>query len=256
MGAHEDIKAGLDMNQIAGLLGTDEQTAESAVDQALSSLVSQMSGNVDDESGATALARALGGHVNSDAFGEQIDTTVVDTADGEAIVSHVYGNQIQQFGGGAGGDLLRRLLPILAPIVMAYLAKRLEGYARGGAQGGGAQQPQSQGGGGLGDILGDLFGGGRGSQTQSQPQGGGGLGDSLGDLLGGGAAAPTQEQTRHPAPADAPTRGPFNTPTRDDGDLRMDDSAPAGSPSQSAPAGGAGGGGLLGQILKEMLGGR
>ena len=60
MGAHEDIKAGLDMNQIAGLLGTDEQTAESAVDQALSSLVSQMSGNVDDESGATALARALG----------------------------------------------------------------------------------------------------------------------------------------------------------------------------------------------------
>lgn len=106
MGAHEDIKAGLDMNQIAGLLGTDEQTAESAVDQALSSLVSQMSGNVDDESGATALARALGGHVNSDAFGEQIDTTVVDTADGEAIVSHVYGNQIQQFGGGAGAHLI------------------------------------------------------------------------------------------------------------------------------------------------------
>ncbi|WP_354215340.1 DUF937 domain-containing protein [Arthrobacter sp. UYCo732] len=57
----------------------------------------------------------------------------VDTADGEKIVGHVFGGQqdyvaAQLAGtsglGGVGGDLIRKALPILAPIVMSYLAKR------------------------------------------------------------------------------------------------------------------------------------
>jgi hypothetical protein len=74
-----------------------------------------------------------------------------------------------------------KLLPILAPIVMAYLAKRLGGGAAAGAQ----QQ------GGIGDLLGSILGGMGGQQGRPQ-QGGqqqGGLGDMLngplGDLLGG-----------------------------------------------------------------------
>lgn len=58
----------------------------------------------------------------------------------------------------------------------------------GGMLGGGAaRQGTPSGGGGLGDILGGMLGGGGGRQAQAGA-GGGGLGDLLGPLLGGAAA--------------------------------------------------------------------
>ncbi len=83
---------------------------------------------------------------------------------------------------------MKQLLPILAPIVLAYLAKpsspvavparRLRppvaagsGDLLGGSLGGGGNS-----GGGIGGALGGILGG----------SGGGGLGDLLGGLLGGG----------------------------------------------------------------------
>jgi hypothetical protein len=65
-----------------------------------------------------------------------------------------------------------KLLPLLAPIVMAYLAKRFTG----GAAAGGVQS------GGIGEILSSILGGAAGQGGQQQ----GGLGDLLGGLLGGG----------------------------------------------------------------------
>ena len=70
----------------------------------------------------------------------------VDEKDGEKIVGHVFGDKhrqvVQQLGttGGASTsqDLMRQLLPILAPIVMSYLAKRLGGGAAGGGRAGSA----------------------------------------------------------------------------------------------------------------------
>jgi uncharacterized protein YidB (DUF937 family) len=63
------------------------------------------------------------------------------------------------------------------------------GNILGSVLGGGAQQ---QGGGGLGDILGSVLGGGQ--QAQQQPQAGGGLGDILGSVLGGNAQQQQQPQ--------------------------------------------------------------
>jgi uncharacterized protein YidB (DUF937 family) len=73
----------------------------------------------------------------------------------------------------AGGGGMSGTLMALLPVVLAMLSNR----------GGGAQQSgyAPSGGGGLGDILGQMMGGG----TQ---RGGGGLGDVLGGMLGGGAA--------------------------------------------------------------------
>ena len=69
-------------------------------------------------------------------------------------------------GGGLSGTLMA-----LLPIVLSMLANR----------GGGAQQSGvGASGGGLGDILGQMMGGGA-------QRGGGGLGDVLGGMLGGGA---------------------------------------------------------------------
>ena len=68
--------------------------------------------------------------------------------------------------------MLPKLLPMLAPIVMAFLAnKAFSGKKE-------APAAQQSAGGGLGDMLGGLLGGGQ--------QQGGGLGDMLGGLLGGG----------------------------------------------------------------------
>lgn len=250
MAAVDAIKSTLDLSQIAQFLGTDEQTASSAVDQALNQLIGAMGSNVSAADGAVGFTRAaLKDHGEGSAFGENVDINDVDAADGEKIVSHVFSaDQIQQFSGsGVGGDLLRRLLPLLAPLVMGYVASKLQEKISGGRAQAPAPTPQ-QGGGGLGDILGDLLGGGRGGSS------GGGLGDILGDLLGGGTA-PQQPQQRTQTPSSGGTGG-FQAPRPGDGGLRMDPgsgSAPAPTPSQ-APAGGAGD--LLGGLLKEILLGR
>ncbi|WP_220492372.1 DUF937 domain-containing protein [Propioniciclava sp. MC1683] len=244
MAAVDDIKSSLDLSQIAQYLGTDEQTANEAVDQALAQLVGAMDDNATDAASAVGLSRAaLNDHLEGSAFGDSIDINAVDAADGEKIVSHVFSpTQIQSLGPGMGGNLLRRLLPLLAPLVMGYLASKLQEKMGGGGR---AQAPSQ--GGGLGDILGDLLGGG--APQQQSGSAGGGLGDILGDLLGGGAPQqPTQ------APSSGGTGG-FQAPTSDGG-LRIDPgtSAPRQSQPQSPMGGGAGD--LLGGLLKEILIGR
>ncbi len=106
----------------------------------------------------------------------------VDTEDGEKIVGHVFGDNsdqvVQTLGGNLGGsnNLVKQLLPILAPIVLSYLTKQLAGR--------GQQDQAAATGGGLQDILGSILGGMGG--VGAGGQGGGGLGDILGGLLGGG----------------------------------------------------------------------
>jgi hypothetical protein len=97
---------------------------------------------------------------------------------------------------GIGAAVLKKMLPIIASIVMAQIARQMTsgaGASTGGGLGdilgqvlgGGAQQPQAQGG-GLGDILGQILGGSAGGQS-----GGGGLGDILGQVLGGAGGGGT-----------------------------------------------------------------
>jgi hypothetical protein len=99
---------------------------------------------------------------------------------------------------GIGASILKKMLPIIASMVMAQIARSMTsgaGASTGGGGlgdilgqvlgGGGGQQPQSQGG-GLGDILGQILGGGAGGQS-----GGGGLGDILGQVLGGSGGGGT-----------------------------------------------------------------
>jgi hypothetical protein len=80
---------------------------------------------------------------------------------------------------GIGAAVLKKLLPIVASIVMGQVAKKM---GAGGASSGG----------GLGDILGDLLGGGASApqpapSPRQVPTGqGGSLEDILGDILGGG----------------------------------------------------------------------
>ncbi len=113
---------------------------------------------------------------------------------GDEALGQIFGNkdvsrevaQQLSLNSGIGAAVLKKLLPIVASIVMGQVAKKM---------GAGT----SSGGGGLGDILGDILGGG--SRPAPAPSGGsgGGFGDILKDVLGGGASAP--------APAPAPRGG-------------------------------------------------
>lgn len=186
-----EILGQLPVDQIAGQLGVDRGEAAQAVELALPALLGGMEANARDEAGASSLVNALGQHddglIDAVASGDRrIDE--VDTDDGGKIVSHVFGDQqdqvVSKLGAAGGGKdgLIAQLLPILAPIVMSYLAKKVMG----GGSGGGAP---SGGGGGidLGGILGQVLGGGSsGGSSGAGSAGGIDLGGLLGGLLGGG----------------------------------------------------------------------
>jgi hypothetical protein len=189
MGAVEDILAQIPMSQLAGQLGVDEQTAEQATRHALPALLGGIQANAEHPDGAASFEEAVQQHDGGLVTGG-VDLGQVDTGDGQRIVGHVFGensDQVAQRLGGAVGDgghqdLMRQLLPLLAPIVMSYLAKRLSGGsgAASGAGGGGS-------GGALGDLLGGLLGGGGG---------GGLLGSVLGGVLGGGSGGSDRDRDR------------------------------------------------------------
>jgi hypothetical protein len=198
MSAVDEIISQIPLGQLASQLGTDEQTAGAAVQQAIPALLGGLHANAQDPAGAASLEGALGNH-SAGLIDGGVDLHQVDPNDGQKIVNNIFGDHsegvAQTLGGnlgGAGGnqsDLMKRLLPLLAPIVMSYLAKRMGGGAGGGLLGGllgGALGGGSAGagGGGLGDLLGGMLGGGANPQ---QPAGSGNpVLDMLGGMLGGG----------------------------------------------------------------------
>jgi hypothetical protein len=183
MAGVDDVLAQIPMDDLAARLGVDPATAADLSRQAIPALLAGMGANAQDPDGAASLAAALGQHDPSELEGG-VDLDAVDEEDGDKIVHNVFGDNtdavVAKLGaaGPAGGGAMQRLLPMLAPIVMAYLAKQMS-QPRGG-------QPQgSPGGGGLGDVLGGMLGGGSSRGGASGGGLGGGLGDLLGGLLGG-----------------------------------------------------------------------
>jgi hypothetical protein len=193
MASIDELMGQIPMDELADRLGVDRTTAEQATRKALPALLAGLRANAQDPAGEASLTKALGKHTNSPLAG-RLDLSRVDTADGDAIVSHVFGPNREQVvsklgdSDSAGSGLLSKLLPILAPMVMSWLAGKFLGGSKGqsapGDGGFGDLLPGGgqQGGGGLGDLLGSVLGGGAGGQSQ----GGMDIGDLLGGLLGGG----------------------------------------------------------------------
>jgi hypothetical protein len=182
----------LPIADIAAKLGVDESTASQAVNQALPALFSGLQANAKDPARAESITKALQQH-DPNLLDGGVNLNDIDETDGEKIVGHVFGDNKQQVvqalgktQGAGGGDLIQKLLPVLAPIVLSYLAKQFGtgpeaaqqsdgglGGVLGGLLGAGSR------GGAIGDILGGLLEGAGKSQ-------GGNIGDILGGLLGGG----------------------------------------------------------------------
>ena len=191
MAGIDEIVADLPIGDIAAKLGVDEATARKAVDDALPALLAGMGANATDPAGAASLERAVKSHDPSLVEGG-VNLADVDEEDGRKIVKNVFGDNTDRVvtaldtKQGGVGDLIGKLLPILAPIVLAFLAKQFTKKQQ-------SSEPaaESSGGGGIGDVLGGLLGGGGSGGSGSAGSGsgsggGGGLGDLLGGLLGGG----------------------------------------------------------------------
>jgi hypothetical protein len=210
----DELLAMVPMDQVAAQLGVGTDEAAAATRSALGALLGGMSANAADPGGEASLVDALRQHGQE--LDDGVDLDKLDVDDGGRIVDHVFGESRdevlsrlggangQQAAGGLGGGLMAKLLPMLAPLVMAWLAKNMGGLLGGGAEAtpapssGGATPSNNP---SVRDILDDVLGpGGRprqdGGATPSnaepeQEQGGGlpdlgGLGDILGDLLGNG----------------------------------------------------------------------
>jgi hypothetical protein len=184
--------------QIAAKLGVDEAEVNSAVKTLVPVLVGGLQQNAQDPDAAGKIENVASNHAASGLLDGGVSVDQVDEADGSKAVARIFGgNDTSQVssalasGGAGNSDLLKQLLPILAPIVLAYIGKQLTKNQA-------PVEPQAQstaGGGGLGDVLGSILGGGGGGGGNN-PLGsilgsvlggnqGGALGDILGGLLGG-----------------------------------------------------------------------
>lgn len=139
--------SGPQIEQISKRIGADPQQTQTAIGAALPALLTGLNRNTNSTTGAQNLASVLdkdhdgslldnlGGFLSGQMSGRQVD--------GGGILGHVLGGQQQQVEQGvakaSGLDMsqIARLLPILAPIVMAALGrqKRQSGLDGGGLSG-------------------------------------------------------------------------------------------------------------------------
>ena len=171
---------GAPLQQISQQLGIDQHQAAGAVSAALPLLMGALGKNTSQPQGAEALFGALQrDHTGTsggigDLLGMVLGGAQSRQTDGAGMLGHILGGQqgrAEQHLGeatGLGGDRAGMLMKILAPIVMAYLAKRMFGGNEGGAaMGMGGGNPTAQ-------VLGSILG-----QEQQQVRQQGGLGGGL-----------------------------------------------------------------------------
>jgi len=220
--ALDDILGALPAEQISQQVGASPDEVRTAAAAMLPALLGGLQANAGNPAGAGSILSALAQH-DDDLLTGGTDLSAIDEQDGSAIASHIFGDQQDEVvnrlgalpavgGSGAGGDLVKKLLPILAPMVLSWLAGRvLKGAGDGGASGGsaGGKAPAEPAGspalprvtgsapGSLDDLLRDVLGsavGGsagpsgstEGVEASAGFDPGSILGDVLGGLLGGG----------------------------------------------------------------------
>jgi len=192
MAGLDDLYAQIPTSDIANKLGADEGEVASAIHTLVPVLLGGLQHNSEDPEHASKIESAASSHAASGLLDAGGGVDKVDESDGHQAVASLFGgNDTDQVaaalaqGGVGNSQLIKQLLPVVLPIVLAYIGKQL-------TSGGAAATPQKQeaSGGGLGDVLGSILGGGGdkslggilGSVLGSK---GGGLGDILGGLLGG-----------------------------------------------------------------------
>jgi len=168
------------VGDIAKQLGISPDVAEAAVKQVLPGLLGGLAVNASDPAGSASLEKALSKHAG---FAPK-KVSDIDTADGAKIVKNVFGGNTDQVASkladaepkpNVTADIIKQVLPIVAPIVLSFIASQFLGGKSTSTTSKKTAAPS--GGGDLGSILGGLV---SDPNTQSM------IGGLLGGLLGGG----------------------------------------------------------------------
>ena len=182
---------------LAAKVGADQAEVRRAIQTLVPALLGGLQQNVvTDDIDSSELESAVAQQGAGGLLDGGISVDQVDAAQGDHYVARLFGGhdsgQVASAltNAGAGGDLVKKLLPLLAPIVLAYVGKQFSQNNPAGAP--------AQGGGGLGDLLGGILGGAAsgGGRPADNPLGsilgsvlggkqGGAIGDILGGMLGG-----------------------------------------------------------------------
>jgi hypothetical protein len=145
-----------EVNQISQQLGISQAQAQTAISSALPALLGGMAGHASQAQGADAVQQAIGAH-------EGATDNVMGllgaggAADGGGLLGKILGGhrdtvqQGVQQASGLDSEKTRKLLMMLAPIVLGVLARKQFGGATAGTAP--QQQQQQQSGGGLGGML-------------------------------------------------------------------------------------------------------
>ena len=195
MAGLDELFAQIPVQDIASKLGADQGEVNNAIKTLVPALVGGLAENVQsNDIDSSKLESAVAQQGESGLLDGGVDVDPVDERAGDNLDAHLCGGNDSTAVGGTGAgssDLIKKLLPILAPIVLAYIGKQL---TKGSGSAPAQPQAQSAGGGGLGDILGSILGGagGAGGGGGNNPLGsilgsviGGGQGGAIGDILGG-----------------------------------------------------------------------
>lgn len=187
MAGLDDLFAQIPTRDIATKLGVDESAVNSAVQLLVPVLVGGLHQNAQDPGQASNIESAASDHAAQGLLDTGVSVDQVDQAEGQKAIAKIFGgNDTEQVatalsGAGAGNsDLLQKLLPILAPIVLAYIGKQMSqknapAPTQGQASGGALNEV-------LGSILSGMSGGGNKSLGSVL---GTVLGSKAGDILGG-----------------------------------------------------------------------
>jgi hypothetical protein len=118
-----------ELTQISQQLGTDQSTTQQAVNAALPALVGGVANTAQQPQGASTIQQLVGSHAGVlGSLGSLLGAGA--PADGGSILGRILGQNQQdvqqgvQQASGLGSDQTRKLLMILAPIVIGALAKR------------------------------------------------------------------------------------------------------------------------------------
>src|ERR1700753_2045290 len=130
MSGLDDLLAQIPTSDIASKIGVDEGEVNKAVQLLVPVLVGGLHENAQDPDHASKIESAADSHAGLLDGGVNVDQ--VDQQEGQQAIARIFGGhdpaQVARAlagGGGGNSDLLKQLLPILAPIVLASVGKQL-----------------------------------------------------------------------------------------------------------------------------------
>lgn len=122
---------GANLTQLSQQIGADEATTQQAVQAALPMLLGGLAKNASSPDGAASLSNALGAHADGSVL-QNLGGLLGAPQQfaGGGILGHIFGNRRETVEQGVGkatglqGQQIGKLLMVLAPMVMAMLARK------------------------------------------------------------------------------------------------------------------------------------